>query len=291
MVSRSVLHRHGSAASAPTSPVLGNTPYQVLFAATGVDPIGKTHPDRQRRFEVIGVFDKRPSAGRLQPGAGRLRGHPDHRLSARLRDRRGVNVRQGTASGAILPIQIACVPRQRRLARRTRWPTIEQVMRIRHGLQPRRAERLRHPHAGRRARSSGIRSARATFLALVVISSIALMVGGIGVMAIMIDLGHRTHARDRRAQGARARGAREILLQFLIGSGRADLRRRRSRHSVIGAGIGLRGPLDLGLPHLAALVVVRHRPRLLRVGRHLLRHGPGGQGASRLDPIEALRYE
>ena len=43
--------------------VLGNTAYKLLFEANGVDPLGKFVRIGSERFEVVGVFDKRPSPG------------------------------------------------------------------------------------------------------------------------------------------------------------------------------------------------------------------------------------
>ena len=43
--------------------VLGNTAYKLLFEPTGTDPLGKLVRIGSERFEVVGVFDKRPSPG------------------------------------------------------------------------------------------------------------------------------------------------------------------------------------------------------------------------------------
>src|SRR5258708_14480047 len=50
--------------------VLGNTPYQLLFAPNGVDPVGKMVRIGSERVEGGGVFDKRPAAGGLHLGPG-----------------------------------------------------------------------------------------------------------------------------------------------------------------------------------------------------------------------------
>ena len=46
--------------------VLGNTAYKLLFEPSGTDPIGKMVRVGAERFEVVGVFDKRPAPGGVQ---------------------------------------------------------------------------------------------------------------------------------------------------------------------------------------------------------------------------------
>jgi putative ABC transport system permease protein len=108
---------------------------------------------------------------------------------------------------------IAVVPREE-VGREVAMREVEAVMRIRHGLK------LDERNDFDLVTQDAIlkvweQVSQATVLALVVISSIALMVGGIGVMAIMmISVTERTREIGvRKALGARRR---EILWQFLI---------------------------------------------------------------------------
>ena len=164
---------------------------------------------------------------------------------------------------------------------------VERVMRIRHGL------RLDEPDDFDLVTQDAFlklwdQISQGTFFALVVISSIALMVGGIGVMAIMsISVTERTREIGvRKALGARRA---EILFQFLMEA--AFLTSVGGLLGILlGASIGWAVHLAVGLPDLAAVVVVRDRPRLLRLGRHLLRDVPRLQGlAPRSDRGAPLR--
>ncbi len=108
---------------------------------------------------------------------------------------------------------IAAVPREG-VSREQAHAEVEEVMRIRHGL------RLDEPDDFDLVTQDAVLNiwdqiSQATFLALVVLSSIALMVGGIGVMSIMtISVTERTREIGvRKALGARRV---EILWQFLL---------------------------------------------------------------------------
>ena len=129
---------------------------------------------------------------------------------------------------------------------------------------------------------------QATFFALLVISSIALMVGGIGVMAIMsISVTERTREIGvRKALGAR-RG--EILFQFLmeaalltsIGGILGIL-----LGSTIGLGIHFLAGFPVSLPWWSFAIGLGFSASVgIFFGMY-----PAFK-ASRLDPIEALRYE
>src|SRR6185295_9376689 len=189
--------------------VLGNTPYQLLFAPNGIDPVGKTVRVGSERFEVVGVFDKRPAAGGFNLGQDDFVVIP-YTAYQRIFGLKPVRINR-TAS--ILPIQIALVPRDG-VKQSVAIADVERIMRIRHGL------RLDQPNDFDVLTQDAVlklwdRISQGTFLALVVISSIALMVGGIGVMAIMsISVTERTREIGvRKALGARRA---EILFQFLM---------------------------------------------------------------------------
>lgn len=128
----------------------------------------------------------------------------------------------------------------------------------------------------------------AFFLVMIALSSIALLVGGIGVMAIMmVSVTDRTNEIGlRKAMGA-TRG--EILWQFLIEAATVTL-----VGGVIGVGIGLGvGELFKRVLHFSAAAPLWSAGVALLVSAMVgLVFGlyPANR-AARLDPIDALRYE
>ena len=262
--------------------VLGNTPYQLLFQQSGVDPLGKMVRIGSERFEVVGIFDKRPAVGGFNLGQDDFTVIPYTAYQRVF----GLNPVRISRTAAFLPIQIAMIPRDG-VRQEDAIADVQRVMRIRHGL------RLDQPDDFDVLTQDAFlklwdRISEGTFFALMVISSIALMVGGIGVMAIMsISVTERTREIGvRKALGAR-RG--EILLQFLLEAafltslgGLLGI----ALGSAIGWTVHLVSGFPISLPWWSFAIGLGFSTSVgLFFGMY-----PAFK-ASRLDPIDALRYE
>jgi putative ABC transport system permease protein len=126
------------------------------------------------------------------------------------------------------------------------------------------------------------------FLVMIVLSGVALLVGGIGVMAIMtVSVTSRTREIGvRKALGATKR---DILVQFLV---------EASTLTGIGGAIGILVGLALGRVISLALNIDAPVPLTLTLVAVVVSVSIGivfgmipARRAARLDPIEALRYE
>jgi putative ABC transport system permease protein len=128
----------------------------------------------------------------------------------------------------------------------------------------------------------------AFFIVMLILSSIGLMVGGVGVVAIMmISVTERTREIGvRKALGATRR---EILWQFLVESTTVTVIGGAIGMLVGGGGALLLGaltPIPASVP-LWAVVAALGVSAITGVGFGLI---PANR-ASRMDPVEALRYE
>jgi putative ABC transport system permease protein len=265
--------------------VLGNTAYKLLFEAGGVDPIGKLVRVGTQRFEIVGVFDKRPAAGGFSLGQDDFVVIP-YTAYQRVFGLRVGNVRINGTAGTISNVQISVVARDG-VDPKDAIAEVERIMRIRHGL------RLDEPDDFDISTQDAFlqlwdRISQGTFFALIVISSIALMVGGIGVMAIMsISVTERTREIGiRKALGARRA---EILFQFLMEA--AFLTSTGGLLGIaLGASIGwtvhLVSGFPISLPWWSFAIGLGFSAAVgIFFGMY-----PAIK-AYRLDPIEALRYE
>ena len=262
--------------------VLGNTAYSLLFAPSGIDPIGKFVRVGAQRFEVVGVFDKRPAAGGFNLNQDDFVTIP-YTAYQRIFGLRAVSIGR---MGTIMNIQVSVLPREG-VSEAQALADVERVMRIRHSL------RFDEPNDFDLSTQDQFlklwdQISQGTFLALLVISSIALMVGGIGVMAIMsISVTERTREIGvRKALGARRA---EILFQFLMEA--AFLTSLGGVLGIaLGSGIGwavhLISGFPISLPWWSFAIGLGFSASVgIFFGMY-----PAFK-ASRLDPIEALRYE
>ena len=258
--------------------VLGNTSYQALFAPSGIDPIGKKVRMGAIEYTVVGVLEKSAALSGL--GNDDFAVIPETTYQVVF----GIDLTHPLREG--FGAQLAILPREG-ASRENAMKEVEQIIRIRHRLK------LEEPNdfdvvTQEAATRIYERFTQAVFLALVVISSIALMVGGIGVMAIMmISVTERTREIGvRKALGARRA---EILVQFL-----AEAAALTSVGGilgiVIGASIGISVNLITGFP-----VSLPWWAFAMGLGFSATVGIVAGMfpavRASRLDPIEALRYE
>jgi len=259
--------------------VLGQTPKDALFP--NVDPIGKTVRLDGQPYLVVGVLGTRPSPGGLNVGQDDFAVIPHTAYQKQF----GIRVTRALR-GRLQSIMLAALPVDGSDRDET-MREVASVMRIRHGL------RLDEPNDFDLLTQDSIlrlwdQISEATYLALVTISSIALMVGGIGVMAIMtISVKERTREiGTRRALGARRR---EILWQFLLEAvfltavgGVLGV----MLGSTVGLGVHYATGFPISLPWWSFAIGVGFSTSVGIVFGLF----PAIR-ASGLDPIEALRYE
>ena len=267
--------------------VIGDSPRQALFP--NLDPVGKTVRIGTQQYEVIGYFGPRPSLGGLGTGQDDIAVVPHTTFQKQYGWRMAggnKSVQPGTDQDPFQTAMIAVVPREAGNRAQT-MKEIEQILRIRHGLRLDEANDfdIVTQDAALKAYDQ---ITGATFLVLVAISSIAMTVGGIGVMAVMmISVTERTREIGvRKALGARHR---EILWQFLV-----EAIFLTSIGGVLGILLG--AGIGLGVHWLSGF------PVSLPWWSFALGLGFSGSvglffgimpaiRAARLDPIEALRHE
>ena len=259
--------------------VLGQSPKDALFP--NLSPIGKTIRIGFEAYTVIGVMAKRPSPGGFNVGVDDFVVIPvatyAKQYGVRLND-----LGRGTSRGT----QVAAIPREGVTVEQTKRE-VEEVMRARHRL------RVDQPNDFDLVTQDAFLSvweqiSQATLLALVVLSSIALLVGGIGVMSIMtISVTERTREIGvRKALGARRS---EVLFQFLL-----EAVFLTSMGGVIGVLSGtaigyllhLLTGFPISLPWWSFAIGIG-----FSAGVGVFFGMVPAVRASRLDPIEALRYE
>jgi|WetSurMetagenome_2_1015567.scaffolds.fasta_scaffold22896_4 putative ABC transport system permease protein len=259
--------------------VIGQVPYKAFFENS--DPIGKVVRIGTTNYTVIGVAANRPAVGGLgnsQDGFALI----PHTSFAKTFGAvsRGENRRVGRS------VQLFALPKDG-VIREDAMRDVETAMRIRHRLKLNQANDFDVATQDVVMKFFD-QATSAIYLALVVISSIALMVGGIGVMAIMmISVTERTREIGvRKALGARRR---EILYQFMLEA--VTLTSVGGILGVlIGASVGIAvrtfSPLPVSMPWWSFAIGFA-----FSAGVGIFFGIFPAFRASRLDPIEALRYE
>jgi len=259
--------------------VLGQGPYKALFP--NIDPIGKVVRIGTEQFSVVGVVGPRPAMGGLNTGVD------DFVVVPYTTYQKVFNIdARRPRKNSFLASTVVALPKEG-IPREEAIREIETIMRIRHNLKLNQENDF---DIGTQDLFLKVfeQVTKYIYLGLVVISSIALMVGGIGVMAIMmISVTERTREIGvRKALGARRR---EILWQFLL-------------EAVVLTGVGgvLGILIGIGIGYLVTALTglptsLSWKPFAIGMGFSsavgIIFGMLPAMRASRLDPIEALRYE
>lgn len=250
--------------------VLGSETAEVIFQA--LDPIGRTVSLRGFPYRVVGVLEER----------GSLFGQSlDNLLIAPARSPvQAITNPRGVVDDIIIQTLDPALLRDAQME-------IEGIMRARRGLRP-SEEADFSLETAEQAISFWDNISRILFLALPMLVSISLVVGGIVIMNIMlVSVMERTREIGvRKALGARRR---DILLQVLIES---------TTLATVGAALGVLAGLGI------AGAIASASPLPAAVAPHWIALGVGmgitvgvvagvypAARASRLDPVDALRYE
>jgi putative ABC transport system permease protein len=261
--------RHNDVVSAAQVVILSRSVAQALFQ--GLDPVGRIVRMNGKPFTVIGVFEP----------ASNIFGDQDNQFVVvpYTAAHRHLTAWPGGTQALIVPAE-----------RATQQEAMDQViglMRSLRGLRPGEANNFELVRQ-QQALDMFNQLTGVFFIVMLGLSSVALLVGGVGVIAIMmISVTERTREIGvRKALGARRR---EILWQFLF---------EASTLTVAGAAAGLvlggalafllraMTPVPANL-HLSAVLAALVMAAIAGIFFGLL---PAWR-ASRMDPVEALRYE
>ncbi len=255
--------------------LLGQTVVQNLFSDS--DPLGQVIRIRKVPFTVIGLLERKGQStwGQDQDDTIMIP------LSTAKKKVMGVSQANARAVGAIsIKVRESSDLKEAEQQIRT-------LLRQRHRLQPYQDDDFWLRNLSEILQTQE-QSSRVLTMLLAAIASVSLLVGGIGIMNIMlVSVTERTREIGlRMAVGARSR---DILAQFLVEALTLSL-----IGGVIGVGLGLAG--SYGIAYFAEWRT------LIEPEAILLAFGFAGavgiffgfypaRKASRLDPIEALRYE